>query len=217
MSDDDQKIGQEDKVSSNSVAPTADDASAETAAESKERRESALENNISTKGKNAYYYAHGHKVKGPKWDGKAEPKPLSRDDLLALSMDPASNQSSNKIASFDFHKSNITSYAFLNEEKVVKLYITLEGVGDQCTDDDITLEYTESSLSLVIKNYKNVSDPADENEEDKSLSFGRLTGKITHAKYKLKTDKIILILEKEDEGVEWHTINDKGEPDHFVV
>jgi len=30
----------------------------------------ALEANIGTKGKNAYYYAHSHKASGPKWDGK---------------------------------------------------------------------------------------------------------------------------------------------------
>jgi hypothetical protein len=49
------------------------------------------------------------------------------------------------------------------------------------------------------------------------LSFGKLTGKIVEAKYKLKKDKIILTLKKEKEGVEWHTINDKGTPDHELV
>ena len=31
---------------------------------------SALRDNIETKGKNAYYYAHSHKADGPAWDGK---------------------------------------------------------------------------------------------------------------------------------------------------
>ena len=31
---------------------------------------SALRDNIATKGKNAYYYAHSHKADGPAWDGK---------------------------------------------------------------------------------------------------------------------------------------------------
>jgi len=38
--------------------------------------------------------------------------------------------------------------------------------------------------------------------KDRSLSFSRLTGTITHAKYKLKTNKIILTLTKEKEGIE---------------
>eukprot|EP00531_Pseudo-nitzschia_arenysensis_P011654 CAMPEP_0116140274 /NCGR_PEP_ID=MMETSP0329-20121206/13754_1 /TAXON_ID=697910 /ORGANISM="Pseudo-nitzschia arenysensis, Strain B593" /LENGTH=204 /DNA_ID=CAMNT_0003635365 /DNA_START=51 /DNA_END=665 /DNA_ORIENTATION=+ len=183
---------------------------------------SALQDNIETKGNNSYYFAHKHKAKGPKWDGKAEPKSLSKDDMKALSLDdPASLlKESGKVMSFAYHKSNITSYAFLNEEKVVKLYITLEGIGEQCKDEDIQLDWNESSLSLAIKNYHTPTTTPPEDEaapEDRCLSFGKLTGKIVHAKYRLKPDKIILTLKKETPGVEWHTINDKGAPDHEVV
>jgi hypothetical protein len=182
---------------------------------------SALEDNITTKGKNSYYYAHGHKATGPKWDGKAEPKALSREDLMALSLDPTNNNtSSGKVPSFMYHKSNIKKYAFLDEEKVVKLYITLDGVGEQCTDSDIQLDWDESSLSLVIKNYKNTDEvvaAATGEGEDRSLCFGKLTGNITHAKYKLKTDKVVLTLKKEKLGIEWHTINDKGMTDQDFV
>jgi len=179
---------------------------------------SALQDNIATKGRNSYYFAHSHKVNGPKWDGKAEPKSLSREDMEALSLDDPTKllQQSGKASSFAYHKSNITSYAFLNEDKHVKLYITLEGIGEKCTDDDIVLDWDELSFSLVIKNYGNTSDESSP-PEDRSLSFGRLTAKISHAKYKLKTDKIILTLKKETPGVEWHTINDKGAPDHELV
>jgi hypothetical protein len=118
---------------------------------------SALEDNITTKGKNSYYYAHGHKATGPKWDGKAEPKALSREDLMALSLDPTNNNtSSGKVPSFMYHKSNIKKYAFLDEEKVVKLYITLDGVGEQCTDSDIQLDWDDNwkyySCKVQIKN-----------------------------------------------------------------
>ena len=183
---------------------------------------SALEDNIATKGNNSYYFAHKHKANGPKWDGKAEPKSLSRDDMKALSLEDPTKllKEPGKVASFAYHKSNITSYAFLNEEKVVKLYITMEGIGEQCTDEDVTLDWNESSLSLVIKNYrKPTTTPAQDGTppEDRSLSFGRLTAKISHAKYRLKPDKIILTLKKEKPGDEWHTINDKGAPDHEVV
>ena len=182
---------------------------------------SALEDNIATKGNNSYYFAHKHKANGPKWDGKAEPKSLSKDDMEALRLEDPTNllRDSGKVSSFAYHKSNITSYAFLNEEKVVKLYITLEGIGEQCTDDDIRLDWNETSLSLVIKNYhKPTTTPEDNGSvEDRTLSFGRLTAKISNAKYKLKEDKIILTLRKEKPGVEWHTVNDKGSPDHEIV
>eukprot|EP00536_Pseudo-nitzschia_multiseries_P002060 jgi/Psemu1/301196/fgenesh1_kg.27_\ len=176
---------------------------------------SALEDNIATKGRNSYYFAHKHKANGPKWDGKAEPKALSKEDMDALSLEDPTKllHQSGKASSFAYHKSNITSYAFLNEEKHVKLYITLEGIGDRCTDDDIQLDWDELSFSLLIKNYNSNSTST----ENRSLSFGRLTAKISNAKYKLKTDKIILTLKKEKPGVEWHTINDKGSPDHEVV
>lgn len=185
---------------------------------------SALEDSIATKGNNSYYFAHKHKANGPKWDGKVQPKSLSKDDMEALSLvDPTKLlKESGKVSSFAYYKSNITSYAFLNEDKVVKLYITLEGIGEQCTEDDIRLDWNESSLSLVIKNYhKPTTTPKPEDKggsaEDRCLSFGRLTAKISNAKFKLKPDKIILTLRKEKPGVEWHTVNDKGSPDHEVV
>eukprot|EP00980_Cylindrotheca_fusiformis_P021413 scaffold8266_cov97-Cylindrotheca_fusiformis.AAC.4 len=167
-----------------------------------ERPQSALQENIESKGKNAYYFAHAHKANGPKWDGKPEPKLLSLDKL---SVEEKSVKKSH--SSFDYHKSNITSYAFADGEKSVKLYISMDGVGEKCTEDDISLESTESSFCLVVKNYK---------EEDQVLSFGKLTANITAATYKIKENRIIVTLKKEKEG-DWHTINDKGTPDHEVV
>lgn len=171
------------------------------AEEEEEEHTSALADNIARKGSNAYYFAHAHKANGPKWDGKAEPKLLKKHST-------AGSASSLGQPSFLYHKSNITSYAFLNEEKTIKLYINMEEVGEKCTEEDVTLEWDETSLSLVVKNFK---------ETDQCLSFGKLTGKITDAKFKLKKDKLILTLRKEKQGVEWHTINEKGTPDHEIV
>ena len=168
---------------------------------------SALEDNIAKKGKNAYYYAHDKQKQTHvfKWDGKPEPALISReksnDDLPAKFRASVSS-------SFHYAQSNITRYSFLNEDKTVKLYITMEEIGEKCTEDNVKLEWDESSMSLTVQNYK---------DEDQCLSFGKLTANITDAKYKLKKDKIIVTLRKEKEGVEWHTINDKGTPDHEVV
>lgn len=162
-------------------------------------RKSALQENIETKGKHAYYFAHAHKATGPQWDGNITPKLLSLSSLEeVLPTSPAS---------FEYHKSNITSYAFSDQGKTVKLYITLEGVGEKCDEGDVTLDYTAQSFCLLIRNYE---------AECKCLSFGKLSDRISAATFKLKRDKVILILTKEKEG-EWHTINDKGTPDHELA
>lgn len=160
---------------------------------------SALQENIDRKGKNAYYFAHAHKANGPKWDGKIQPKLLSKESSI--------EDTSTKSSSFEYHKSNITSYAFSDEGKNVKLYVTMEGVGEKCQEKDIGLDFTEQSLCLVVRNY---------DEQIRCLSFGKLTDRISNATFKLKKNRIAIVLKKEKEG-EWPTINDKGTPDHEVV
>ena len=49
------------------------------------------------------------------------------------------------------------------------------------------------------------------------LRFGKLSGDISNATFRMKKDKIIITLTKVDAGKVWHTINDKGTPDHEVV
>ena len=165
---------------------------------------SALQDNIQRKGNHAYYFAHANKPNGPEWDGKAEPRLLEK-KVSDISDIPRTTTPS----SFDF-KSNITSYAFSDQGKAVKLYITLEGLEEKCSDEDITLEHTENSFCLMVNKYKQHGEPA-------CLSFLRLTAPISAAKFRKKQDRIILTLTKVDAEKEWHTINDKGQPDHEVV
>jgi hypothetical protein len=168
--------------------------------EASQSGQSALSENIERKGKHAYYFAHAHKANGPKWDGKVEPKLLSRQE----------SQQGHRVSvksSFDISKSNITTYAFLDDGMKVKLYIDMEGVGEKCVDEDIKLDFTDSSLCLVITNYRS---------EPQCLSFGKLTATITTATFRKKKDKIILTLTKVEEG-EWNTINDKGATDSEIV
>ncbi len=184
-------------------------------------KKSALQDNIARKGQNAYYFAHAHKATGPAWDGKPEPRLLSRHESSDTT-DGRLSSSSMMVAghrqphSFDYAKSNITSYAFLDGEKHVKLYIDLEGVGDKCSEDDVCLDFTESSFSLVITNYTSNPAASSSNTTPLCLSFGKLTANITNASYKKKKDRIIVTLTKAAEG-EWETVNDKGSPDHEVV
>jgi hypothetical protein len=253
---------------------------------------SALQENIDRKGSNAYYFAHAHKANGPAWDGKPEPKLLSR----SLSSDKhnnsedgsftATNTNTTSAASatggmgtttihstFEYHKSNITTYAFLDEENWVKIYVDLPGVGERCTDDNITLDFTEQSFCLQVNNYIPpmtvltpssssslsssssaaapgiaLNDPSTSTDMSSSmpltstsptitpppaaaaaavstsssvviprcLSFARLAATITDATYRLKPNRIIITLAKK-ENRPWHTIHDKGMPDHEVV
>jgi hypothetical protein len=160
---------------------------------------SALQHNIESKGNNAYYFAHAFKANGPKWDGKPEPRLLSKLDSNLSQDTPQEgiNNSSNTHhtvrgiihSSFDYAKSTITKYGFLDEGSKVKIYVEMTGVGENHTDEQIHLDYTESSFSLRIEN---------SNASDDYLSFGKLYGLIEKATAKLKKDRIIITLFKKE-------------------
>ena len=167
---------------------------------------SALQDNLERKGKNAYYFAHAHKANGPQWDGKPEPRLLAKQESVVGHKVSITSSSS---STFDYSKSNICKYAFLDDGAKVKLYIDLENVGEKCTPDDVTLDYTDRSLYLEVIHYH----PS----EPQMLRFARLTADIASASFRIKTNRIIVTLTKVDPTLEWHTINDKGSPDHEVV
>jgi hypothetical protein len=102
---------------------------------------SALHDNLERKGPNAYYFAHSHKANGPKWDGKPEPKLLGKQESTV-------GHRVSQNSTFDYSKSNITTYTFLDDGAKVKLYIELEDIGEKSSDDDVTLDFTERLLSL---------------------------------------------------------------------
>ena len=160
-----------------------------------ERSKSALQHNIESKGNNAYYFAHAFKANGPVWDGKPEPRLLSKSES-SLSLDAAKTAESEGVthhtvsgvrSSFDYAKSTITKYGFLDEGSKVRVYIEIPGVGDSHTDEQVQLEYTERSICLKIVN---------ENARDDYLSFGKLYGCIDKATVKLKKDRIVVTLYK---------------------
>ena len=202
-------------------------------------RKSALQDNIERKGKNAYYFAHSHKANGPAWDGKVEPKLLSRMSVSSINESDHKDSTITKLpvtkSSFDYSKSNITAYAFLDDGAKVKLYIDLENVGEQCTDIDVTLEYTDRTLSFTLQNYKStnlvlgaVNQSNSDNDRNEGsgtmtfpsptktsvppqiLRFGKLCEDIDNAKFRIKKDKIILTLTKVDATKVWASINDQG-------
>jgi hypothetical protein len=86
---------------------------------------SALQESISRKGNNSYYYAHGAKIDGPVWDGKEEPRLLASSSL---------NQSSKRKISQE-----LDSFSWLDETSCIKIYIDFENA----------LKVEDNSISLV--------------------------------------------------------------------
>ena len=219
---------------------------------SEAEQKSALRDNIESKGKNAYYFAHAKKMNGPKWDGKPEPRLLSAHsssgldnsegsaisleqetgDLRISSIDDHAQSliqglRDNK-SSFNFAKSNITKYAFLDDGKKVKIYIDMKGVGEVCNvEEDVKLDWDERSFSLKIHNYQappeEEATPNNTKESDdiQCLSFGRLHGNIIKATAKVQQDRIILTLFKKvaegQDTEEWPAIAQKGENEREIV
>mmetsp|Transcript_18122 Transcript_18122/g.23846 ORF Transcript_18122/g.23846 Transcript_18122/m.23846 type:complete len:175 (-) Transcript_18122:194-718(-) len=140
---------------------------------------SALRENIISKGQNSYYYAHERKIDAPVWDGNAEPRLLRKQ----------TSQSQNRIPQ------NITNYAWSDDTSKVKIYISMDGIGE-LSDDDIELNWSEEMISILIRNF---------NEKDYGLHISNLNNKITNATYKKKPNKIILTLTKDLE-VSWHDL-----------
>ncbi|RYY86258.1 hypothetical protein EON63_06085 [archaeon] len=91
---------------------------------SEEEKLSALQENITRKGTNSYYYAHGKKIEGPQWDGREEPRLLGTVPAVAI-------QTKTIVHSLD-------SFSWLDETKHVKVYVEHESAGS-IDDVDIGL------------------------------------------------------------------------------
>lgn len=129
--------------------------------------------------------------------GKTEPKLLGRtDSSLSASVTKKSTPA------FDIHKSNINSYAFLDEGKKVRLYVDLKGVGDvregaggeeaeaeERPKARVCLDWSETSMCLMVINYPTEG-------ESRCLSFGRLHGRIEKGVAKTKKDRVVVTLVK---------------------
>ena len=132
-----------------------------------------------------------------------EPKLLGR-----VNSTVSSSGSPGASAAFDM-KSNITSYAFLDDGPKVRLYVDLPGIQDACAagsrsggeDDEagapakVDLEWSESSMSLLVTNYPKAG-------EERCLSFGRLHGEIEKGMVKIKKERLVVTLVKKGKKVE---------------
>ncbi|KAH8288265.1 hypothetical protein KR044_010444, partial [Drosophila immigrans] len=92
----------------------------------------------------------------------------------------------------------LTDYGWDQSAKFVKLFITLNGV-QQCQEEDVTVQYTEHSLQLHVR---------DLNGKDFGLSVNNLLFAIDVAKSyrKVKTDMVAIYLKKVDEAQHWDVL-----------
>ena len=97
------------------------------------------------------------------------------------------------------HNKKSASYAFCDEGSSININISMEDVGIQCSDEDISLNWDESSLSLDVSNYE-------PDNQTVRLSFSKLSNEIIDATYKLKKDEIIITLKKKNPDVEWKSV-----------
>ncbi len=146
---------------------------------------SALRENIARKGTNSYYYAHGHKVDGPQWDGSLEPRLLSR--TASTDTTPTSS----------VHTTPITDYAWGDETSKVVIYIEHEGV-HTIPDDQIIC-----SIDNNIFDFKFTL-----NSKTYQLYIDNLHDEIESVSYKKKENKFTVSLKKKS-PVSWYQLKKK--------
>eukprot|EP01031_Cornospumella_fuschlensis_P024040 gene24040-29091_t len=146
-----------------------------------EEQLSALQENITRKGANSYYYAHGKKIEGPQWDGREEPR--------LLGTVPAEVVKTKTVL-----VNTLDSFSWLDETKHVKVYVEHESAGT-IDDTDIGLESDETSFS-----FKFVQD-----SKPYCLTIGPLYSDIEGATYIKKSDKFVIKLKKKSEG-SWYQL-----------
>ena len=145
-----------------------------------ENQQSALAENISRKGNNSYYYAHGKKIDGPAWDGKEEPR------LLAVC---TVEKSSPKLSTV-----SLDSFSYLDGNKYMKIFVDFENA-DQIDDSSITLNTTEKAIEFKVVN----------NNKQYALVVDPLYDFIENAVYQKKPDKFTIVMKKKIEA-SWHQL-----------
>jgi len=145
---------------------------------------SALRDNIERKGKNSYYYAHGPKIDGPKWDGKEAPRLLS-----AVSSEHTPKQRPSR---------TLTEYAWGDGKRLVTIYLDFENA-ENIPDESLSVSTTAESVSFQI---------SDHNGTDYKLLIDNLQAEVSGAVIKKKEGQFRINLRKLDESP-WYTLKKK--------
>ena len=138
---------------------------------------SALEENIISKGKNSYYFAHKDNLgKGGDKKNYGTPPRLLERVVSNASEEGAKNP-----------VKSISNYSWGDGEKKVSIYVSLDGL-DDLPKEKITLDWKKESLRVDIK---------DLNGTDYVLDLPKLNAEIDGAKFKKKMgqNKIVILLQ----------------------
>jgi len=142
--------------------------------------QSALRENIESKGSHSYYYGHANAATGPQWDGKEEPRLLSKG---VEGDEPAPKP-----------VKSLTDYSWA-DGKNVSIYVDFERMddveeGSAAVDVDAdTLTFTFSEGGTVHK-----------------LVVGPLFGDAESSSVVVKKDMFVLKLKKADADKDWATL-----------
>jgi hypothetical protein len=140
----------------------------------------ALRDNIARKGKNAYYYCHGHNADGPKWDGDPTPRLLEK----------KSTEGTETV----IITKKITKFAYSDESNKVKIYIAFGEIGLPILTSH-NFDFNETSISLKLH-----TTPTTEGSGDRvvvhQFEVTELYDKIEKASLRFKPDKVIVTLVK---------------------
>ena len=95
-------------------------------------------------------------------------------------------------------KSTVGSYTFSDEGELVNIYLSMEDVGAKCLEQDIHLDWSERSLSIVVEKYE---------PKDLKFSLTKLAAEIIDARHEVEENNILLILTKKDSSFRWETVD----------
>ncbi|CAD7696511.1 unnamed protein product [Ostreobium quekettii] len=103
---------------------------------SEDTSKSALEASLHSKKEHSYYYAHQRRATGE------EPAPAPVHRVIQRSAPQATD-----------HVEAVFSYQFMDGDKVAKVYVPMDGVGN-LSNDLIESSFTEKSMNLQIRGMK---------------------------------------------------------------
>mmetsp|Transcript_17615 Transcript_17615/g.34651 ORF Transcript_17615/g.34651 Transcript_17615/m.34651 type:complete len:198 (+) Transcript_17615:101-694(+) len=177
-------------LASLSVEDTGDDAVAGTSSAADEEEDdspakNALQENIRRKGQNAYYYAHASSRETVKNYGGEPPR-----------IDPSQAVDEVPVKKL---KNVIKRYSWADGKKTVKVYVPTDDLltGAEPSDDNVDLDWSETSLTINLKNM--------DDGKDYELMLPKLHSEISKVSHKCKPDSIVITLHKVTE-ISWYQL-----------
>jgi len=149
------------------------------------KKDSALHDNIRSKGKHSYYYAHGN-TRAEELNRGEAPKLLSRVRI----------ESENRnISSSKNHIKAVKTYAFIDKQRTIRIYINRSQFQDSGENENLptSIDWQPKSVSLFIGT-------------SHALTLPNLQHEISGASTQYGNTKLVLILKKADPSQSWETL-----------